>query len=592
MSDESFGLLVFNHSALSTHHSLLAAFPRGPGLYLNLISLLVVVLVYLAWIRACVWVDQDARQLKLNQQGWNLLTFGAGVVGLGLFWLLPWFPIAVTLLSAVILAPCAAYIVQRNGRVPETERVCTERHLRELLNYHLKTNIRLPELEPSHEVKLLLKPGEEGPKGEPARLRRARTLPGFDRAAQLLCTALDRNATLVQIDPARESTLVRLRIDGALHHGEQLPRQQGEALLPVLKTLAELHLDECRKPQLGEFAVEINRRRIDVQVRSSGSIAGERVVVRLRDRNRPALTIGELGLPDKAREQMGRLLRHDRGLLVIAGMPDSGRTGTGYASLLEIQRHERSTMSLEADMEHRLPHVDQIRLDRSSKESTTAGLKRVFQRDAPSALLIDAPLDVEAVEFAYEQATDHLLILVMEGEDTVAAMARLLDWGLSPNRLAKKLLGVVSQRLVRVLCSRCKMRYKPDADVLRRVNLPADRITHFCRPPEESELAHDETGQAQVCSACQGLGYHGRRAVYELLVMNERIRELLREGAPLTALRQEAIRSGMTPLEDEAMLLVIDETTSIDEMIQMLKTEAPLPIATPSASVDQLVAAT
>lgn len=560
-------------------------FPRGPGFYLNVFSFLAVVLVYLVWIRASVWVDHDARRLKLNRQGWNLLVFAGGGAGLVLFWALPWFPIAFALLLLLIGAPLAGYVVTRNPRVPEAERVCTDRHLRTLLNRHFKANVPLPESERMDEVSFLRKPGEDAKQGEPARVQEARKLEGFDAATQLLCNALERQAVLIQLDPAREWTQQRLRIDGTLHLIEQLPRSKGETLLPVFKSLSGLDVRERRKPQLGEFPVEINRRRLEVAVQSSGTIAGERIHLRLRERGQTLRTLDQLGLKDKAREQLGRILRHERGLFVICGMPDAGRTTTGYACLQEIRGRQRKVMTLEAQVEHRLPQVEQVQLERRPPETTATGFRRLLQRETPSAVLVDSPLDAEAAELVYDKATDHFLILVMEGEDSVAALARLMDLGLSATRLAKKLMGVLSQRLVRVLCPVCKVRYQPDAEVLRKVNLPAERIKHFARPPEGDEVSRNEEGELQLCPVCQGLGYRGRRAVFELLVMNDRIRELLRDGVPLTGVRQEAIRGGMTPQEDEALELVIAETTSISEIVNLLRTEIePLPLASPSAS--------
>jgi len=555
--------------------------PRGPGLYLNPFSFLAVLVTYLAWVRLCAWVDADARHLHLNRQGWNLLVFGGGVAGLLLFWAIPWFPIAFAVLLAAVLAPLAAYIVHRNGHVPELERICTERHLRSLLNRHLKTNLPLPAPQLDHEVTLLLRADEEQKKEDPPRLKQARALPGFEAALQLLCTAQDRQASLVHIEPMREFSRIRLRIDGVLHDHDQFPRAQGELLLPVFKRLGELRLDERRKPQEGEFSVEIDGKHVDVRIRSQGNLAGERLMLRLREQGRSALTLDALGL----REQASRLLRHQQGILVICGLPDGGRTTVGYACLMEIERHHRRVMSLEAHIEQRVDHVEQMELDRSARESAQAGLKRLFERDTPSAVLVDCPLDTEAVEFIYEKATDHFMIMVLEGEDAIAGMSRLLDLGLTQARLAKKLMGVVSVRLLRMLCPDCRILYQPNLEVLQRINLTAERIEHLARPPEGPELLRNDAGEVLPCLACQGLGFRGRQAIFEVLTMNERIREMLREGLPLAAIRQAAIQGGMKPLETSALDLAVHQVTSVGEVLGMLKSQVePMPLAMPAES--------
>jgi type II secretory ATPase GspE/PulE/Tfp pilus assembly ATPase PilB-like protein len=585
LASSQFLLRTFHFSPFTFHLGVATVFPRGPGLYLNLFSLLAVLLVYFGWIRLCVWVDRDARQLKLNRQGWNLLVFLSGVCGLGLFWLVPWFPIAFTLLLAVIGVPLACYIVKRNAEVPELERVCTERHLRELLNQHVKTNLPLPEPVPDRELALLPKAGEEVKKDDPPRVKEARAMPGFEAAMQLLCAALDRQTNWVEIEPAREWTRIRFRIDGVPQVHDQVARFQGEQHLPVLKRLADLPLDEHRKPQAGSFEVEIDGRRLAVQVRSSGTIVGERLRVRLREQARPVQTLDDLDL----REQLGRVLRHHQGIFVVCGVADSGRTTAGYACVLELERQQQQVVSLEAEIEQRLPQVEQLPLDAANREPTLAGLQRLFQRSPAGPVFVDCPLDTESVEFIYERATEQFILLVMEAEDAVAAMGRLSDLGLSPTRLAKKLMGVLSVRLVRKLCTDCKVRYKPSADVLRKVNLPVDRIEHFARPPEGDELLRNDAGEVLPCLTCQGLGYRGRQAVSEVLVMNERIRELLRDGAPLTAIRQEAVRAGLTPQGERAMELVIAETTSVSEMIGLLRTEVEeMPLAVPEDTEGQL----
>jgi type II secretory ATPase GspE/PulE/Tfp pilus assembly ATPase PilB-like protein len=551
-----------------------STFPRGPGNYLNLATVLLVVLTFLGWVYACWWVDDDARRVGLDRTLWNGLVFGGGLLGLLAFWLFPWFFITFPLLLALIAVPLVCYVVTRNGRVPERQKVWTVHHAKLLIQRHLGVDmgVRVEPAAPAGTPKVRFLPlaGEAGGE-DAARLRRAGRLPGHPHAGELLAAAVCSRASEIQLEPTRDRFTVFFRIDGVFHSEEVLPRARGEALLQVFKLLAELDLAEKRKPQENTFPAEIDGRRYEVRVRSAGTVAGERLLVRLYDRHRKTLRLDQLGLPDTISEQLSEVLGR-QGLLVLCGPAGAGRTTTAYACLHALGRWGKRILTVEDQIDHRLANADQVQLNRRVGETFAGTLRHALLRENADVLYLDEIRDGEAAELACQKAKEgRLVIAVLEAPDALTGLFRLVEWGVPPARLARVLLGVLAQRLVRVLCPACKIKYRPNPELVRKANLDPERIKHFYRPPEENEQPRDEAGQVVACERCDGLGYRGRTGVFEWLCVTERIQELLQDNAPLSAIKQEAVRGGTVFLQDEAMRLVIEGTTSIPEMIQALK---------------------
>ncbi len=551
-----------------------SSFPRGPGFYLNLLAFALVLAVYLTWVYTCGWVDRDARKLSLDRTLWNGVIFGGGLLGLLLFWLIPLFLVSFPLLLASCVIPLACYIVTRNALVPESKRVWTEQHLKKVLQrWFVKGSAadQEEEVATGPAIHFLTKSADSG-RDESTPAERARTQRGYELACELLTDAVTSRATDLQLEPAGEKLTVRHRIDGAIHPAATLSRPKGEAAIQVFKLLAGLELSEHRKPQEGGFSAELEGRRVDCAVHSAGTVAGEKLGLRLHDRGQRIMNVNQLGMPEAVQQQVNNVLAQDRGLFVICGPAGSGRTTTAYACLMGTDRFQRGVVTIEDPIEYRLPNVDQVALDRRAGETFSLALKRVLQRQSPDILLFGDLRDRETTELAGRKAQDGLLVFgTLAAPDALTGLFRLVELGVPPATLSKTLIGVLAQRLVRLLCSECKVKYRPNAEVLRRANLPADRIKYFCRPPDDSELQRDEAGNIIPCDHCRGIGYHGRTGIFEVLLLNDHTRRLLGEGASLGTLKQELLKAGMKLLHDEAMQLVMDGRTSISEVLQVLK---------------------
>jgi len=273
---------------------------------------------------------------------------------------------------------------------------------------------------------------------------------------------------------------------------------------------------------------------------------------------------------DRVREQVTKILKSPKGLLVVCGPTDSGKTTTVYSLLHALDRFQRSVFTIEEQIEARLPNVNQIRLDARPGRSMVGELKGVLRQEA-NVIFISEVRDSETAELACDAARERLIITSLSVGDTMAALFRLLDLGVPPARLAGVLLGLLAPRLLRIVCPRCRIKYRPNPEMVRKANLLPEKAQFFYRPPEDEELRRDASGRVRPCKHCEGSGYYGRTAVFEFLLVNDRLRDLIREKATFNTIKQEAVKNGLVYLLDEALRLVTEGVTSVAEVLRVLK---------------------
>jgi type II secretory ATPase GspE/PulE/Tfp pilus assembly ATPase PilB-like protein len=560
------------------------AFPRGPGFYFSLGKLLLVLAVYLLWVRTCWWVNEDARDLALPADVWGPAVLAAGVVGLLLVWIIPLFWVSFPLLVLLYAAPSLAYVSTRNDAVRPDQRVLTRRHLRDLGRRFLTLRFA------THKAAQLAPLRFVGKHGT-ARLQRSR---GYAAALDLVQEAIRRRATDVRLETGREEVAVSLRIDGVPYPAAPCPQPLGDAVVQTLKALAGLDPAERRKPQEGNIPAVVRgavapppgrgvaargpggglkgaagpaeappapeSRQVTFRLTTAGGGEAEKVALRVVDRARQVTRLGQLGMRERAVEQVREVVTRPHGLFLISGPDDAGKSTTLYACLAEIDRQEKTVITVEGPLERRLDKVAHVEVSPGAARAFAVGLRSAARR-APDVIAVDDLPDAETAEAACEAAADRLVVAAVRAGDAVGGLGRLVEAGVPPALLADALTAVLGQRLVRVLCPACKQRYKPNAELVRRANLPADRIKFFYRPPE---------GGAP-CEECGGTGYRGRVGVFELLLVTDAVRALVRGNASLGAIKQEAVRGGMTYLQEDGLRQVIDGATSIQELLRVCK---------------------
>jgi len=553
----------------------IAPFPRGPGLYLNPSAVVLVLLAFFGWVRACGWVDRDARRQGLEVVQWNVLVFFGGVVGFFVFWVVPIFLLAYPVLLLSYLSPLGFYVQARNPRVPPERQVWTGGWFKKLFRRHLRVELPVEE-EPSASatpVRLRLRPRDAG---DEKRLRKLKDAPGYSRVLDLLSDAVRKQATDVKLSPVRRGVAVEYRIDGVPHAEDSLPRSGGESALQLLKTLAGVPLFDSPQRQQGNFSAEAERRRIDFRLSTPGQpgelgeLSEDRIDLRVVDRSRQLLDLSLLGMSDSVRRALTQALSQSRGLLLICGPDDSGKTTTAHACLNEIDRLQRSVFVVGERPEVRLPEITY----RKAGEDLAADLKNVLKQRPNVVLVGDVP-DQDTAELICQAAKKSLVLAELPAADAVAGLFQFLELGVRGSDLAEVLLGVVAGRLLRALCPTCKLRYLPPADGLRGIDWLAKGSTQLYRAPRPQERRRATGGQSAAqsftCPQCGDLGYYGRVGIYEYLLVTERIRGLLRDNPLAGPIRQEAVKAGLQFLADGAMRLVAEGTMSVEEVLRVMR---------------------
>jgi type II secretory ATPase GspE/PulE/Tfp pilus assembly ATPase PilB-like protein len=556
---------------------LLAAdvFPRGPGFYFSLPKLITLLVVYFCWVRTCWWVHHDVNELKLPTAIWNPLLFGSGLLGLLMVWLLPWYwLVSLPVLLVLYLTPSLVYVSVRNSRVPLEDQVLTQRHWQMLARRYLKLDLGQEEEEQDlgPPVEFVSK-SQNQTEDAATRVARAAASKGFRAAKEMVWEALERRATDIHLEPTKEEMAVRFRIDGILHATDPFSRPAGDAVLNIFKVLADLDITEKRKPQDGSFSADVDGRSIDFRVATAGSVVGEKMVMRILDKSRQIVDLTKLGMRDRLREKIHSIASQPHGMLIACGPTGAGKSTTLYACLNEIDCYQKNVITIENPVEYQIQNVTQIEINPKAGKTFATELRSILRQD-PDVIYLGEIRDRETAEIACQAAqTGHMVFTTLHANDTVTALGRLIDLGVQPFMVADAVSAILGQRLVRLLCPKCKVRYKPNPDLLRKANLPVDKIKYFFRPPEAGNgQPEGATGVAQPCERCGGTGYYGRTGIFELLEVSDRIRDLIRCDNPnLNAIRQEAIKNGMKSLQEDGLRQVMEGKTSIQELLRVSK---------------------
>jgi len=366
--------------------------------------------------------------------------------------------------------------------------------------------------------------------------------------------ARDR-ASDIHIEPQESRVRVRYRIDGALHDVLALPSNMGASVVSRIKVLAAMDIVERRKPQDGQMAINVDGRPLDVRVATTATIWGEKCVMRLLDKNRSLLRLGDLGMPEQTHDRFSRLIRSPFGMVICAGPTGSGKTTTLYAALTEINNSERNIMTVEDPVEYVLPSINQIQIQDQAGVTFAGGLRGILRQD-PDIILVGEMRDVETARIGIQSAlTGHLVLTSLHGTDAAGALERFLDLGIEPFLVASSVVGVVGQRLVRRICRSCSVMYRPsDEEVEFYLRLGG--------PPK------DEFWRGEGCNFCFQTGFEDRIGVYELLAVTEPMRQLIARKARHDEIQELAVAEGMRPLRDAGIQMVANDVTTISEVLR------------------------
>ena len=377
---------------------------------------------------------------------------------------------------------------------------------------------------------------------------------------KIITQALRDRASDVHIEPQGDRVRVRNRIDGALHDVMVLPESMGPAIASRVKITAGMNIVERRRAQDGQITMTIDGREIDIRISTTGVIWGEKVVLRLLDKSRPAYRLGELGMPADTHLLYSKMIRSPFGMVICAGPTGSGKTTTLYASMTEINSSESNITTIEDPVEYVFPSINQIQINEAAGVTFAGGLRSILRQD-PDVILVGEIRDEETARIAIQSAiTGHFVLSSLHGTDAVSALYRFLDMGIEAFLIASSVLGVVGQRLVRRSCAYCKVPYSPSTDELAFYH-------------EIGGAPKDRFWVGEGCNLCSRTGYSDRVGVYELLQMTAELKQMLVSGRPShEEMRRVAMQQGMRSLRQEARNLIETDVTTIAEVVRSIYT--------------------
>ena len=368
--------------------------------------------------------------------------------------------------------------------------------------------------------------------------------------------ALRESVSDIHIEPYETKSVVRFRIDGTLRNIVEPHRALHVALISRIKVMAQMDIAEKRMPQDGRITLKIAGKIVDVRVSTLPTGHGERVVLRLLEKDAKRLDLSKLGMSDEILNKVDILAHQPYGIFLVTGPTGSGKTTTLYSAISRLDANVLNIMTVEDPIEYDLPHISQTQVNAKIDMSFSKALRSILRQD-PDAIMIGEVRDVETAQIAVQSSlTGHLVLATLHTNDAVSAVTRLIDMGIEPFLLASSLSGVLAQRLVRCLCTECRVAYEPnniELGLLKSIKTPKQLY------------------RASGCEVCGGTGYKGRIGIYELLVVDDEMRKLVHDRNSEQNIRDYAISMGMLDLRQDGVRWVLSGVTSLEELLTVTK---------------------
>jgi len=370
--------------------------------------------------------------------------------------------------------------------------------------------------------------------------------------------AIMDGASDIHIEPAKDRVRTRYRIDGVMHDEMAVPKKIQPSLISRIKIMSEMDIAEKRAPQDGRISAVIEGRQFDFRVSTLPSVHGEKVVLRILDKNSISVGLNSLGMMPQVMEQFESVISRTYGIILVTGPTGSGKSTTLYSVLNKLNSGEKNILTVEDPVEYELPGITQTNVNPRAGLTFATGLRTMLRQD-PDIIMVGEIRDAETAIIAVEAAlTGHLVLSTLHTNDAPGSIARLIDMGIEPFLIASGVIAVLAQRLVRGICPKCKESYSPPKDAMKRLGLDVnetDEVTFY---------------RGRGCEHCKQTGYKGRKGVFELMVITDRVRDLTLAKASTHAVREAAIEGGMRTLKDDALEKILLGTTTLEECIRVI----------------------
>jgi general secretion pathway protein E len=377
----------------------------------------------------------------------------------------------------------------------------------------------------------------------------------------LITQGFKERASDIHIEPFEQELIIRYRIDGILYEVLRPPLKAHAGIVSRIKIMSQLNIAEKRLPQDGRFRVRVGGRDMDLRVSTLPTVFGERLVLRLLDKASGVLGLEDIGLPVDLLRQFETLIGKSHGICLVTGPTGSGKTTTLYAALTRLNNREKNIITVEDPIEYQLPGVGQIQVNAKIDLTFANGLRSILRQD-PDIIMVGEIRDRETAEIAVQSAlTGHMVFSTLHTNDAAGALTRLVEMGVEPFLAASSIVGILAQRLVRTICPYCKAPHHPPqellAEIARECALPADATFY----------------RGQGCDKCMQIGYWGRIGIYELLRVDDTVRELLLQDKDAASIKKAAVRQGMRTLRATGLEQALMGVTSLEEIMRVTQEE-------------------
>lgn len=371
--------------------------------------------------------------------------------------------------------------------------------------------------------------------------------------------AVQLRASDIHVEPFENRVRIRYRIDGILHERDNPPRRLLGPLLSRIKIISKIDIAERRRPQDGRIKITAGEKELDLRVSVIPTNHGQSVVMRLLDPDNIKVGIRQLGFSEKNFKEFNQLIKRPNGIILVTGPTGSGKTTTLYAAMSALNRPDRKIITAEDPVEYYLQGINQVQVNHKIGLDFSRIIRSML-RQAPNIILVGEMRDQETASIGIEASlTGHLVFSTLHTNDAPSAVTRMVDMGVPGYLVASSVIAIMAQRLVRTICPKCRQKYRPSDEVLAEIGFT----------PEELETATFMRGKG--CNACSKSGYKGRIGIYELMIVNNKIRELVFAGANTTEIRKLAIKQGMNTLYLDGLEKVLKGVTTIEEVYRVAK---------------------
>ncbi|HUW20273.1 MAG TPA: ATPase, T2SS/T4P/T4SS family [Sedimentisphaerales bacterium] len=526
------------------------------GNYISLPKFIVFLVLFFLWLPLVAWVYRDAKTVDVPATLWTGVVLGAGALAV-IIWLLTPFIVGILFFLIAVAAASLSYVKYRNARVMDFDRILTAEHIKSLFVSKQK------KLDALKSFVFITANKNEVPLPEP----KTPDFFGYKSAYEILSDAVWRRASDIVFSPTHQDYQVAYQIDGATLKQPSIAREQMEYFTRFIKSLADLDVNEKRKPQKGKFKISQAEKNTEWEVTTAGSTAGEQI--RLKQTSQLNITkLTDLGFTSDQYEKLQKIHDVKQGLLIVSGPKKSGVSTTFYALLRSHDAFINSISTFERQPSAELPNITRNVFTLSDTGTTTFDKKlQAIIRMGPDIVGVAGCQDTETAQVACKAAHEGTLIyLTLKSDSVLKTLGKWIQLADNKDLAVDTLLGITNQRLLRKLCEECKQAYTPNKELLRKLSIPAEKVKVLYRA---GKVQYDKHGKPSTCEHCQGTGYVGRTGVFEIIIMNDQLRNAIKQAKSLSEIGSLLRGAKMLYLQEQALRKVIDGTTAVNEMLRV-----------------------